>query len=1175
MRHWDRFLQTTLSAALLGLLAACGGGGSTIGGGTGSPGGNNPPTVTEVSYAPADNPLVRFKSYSFAAKASDPDIGDTISKFEWDFGDGTPTVQTTTGAVQHTFIQSSSEGLPVQIRAYDNKGLAGSWALARIAVDNSPSPITVAFLNPPGPTTLQADPGGGVQITVLLQVSTTSAGTIGLAGIAFNPGEASAQVVNSSDQGGGVFAYTVRYTGAGTQGTRVVTPTARATDSQGISSDLTTGPTITITTLSISNRAPVVVVTNPATPTSSGYTSKPVTLAFTVTDPDNDVVNVTVNWGDGTAPTVSTVSGNTAQGVSLSITHNFPDSFTSTTRDATVTINASDGRSNNGAAQTQTRTFTISFNAYPTATINSPQASGTLPTTTDLPSNPGLGLLNPPGPNDPDIVVIPSGGKVLFAGANTPAGSQDANQGVSWTFQGGIPNASALGNPGEVLFPGTPGAIVAYLVELKATDAFGRTSDKAPGVNPKTFRKWIVVDGRNTQQFKLTFMYRQKSDNNGTSSLSPARTADNGLGATIQLFQDGLTNSYKVEDGSRTKAQVGIPVRANLPFYIRIPAFASTDTRNYLMRIPNSPTGNFADPLLGSTVIPNASSFGFENSSAPFNPVLQIVTGQGFAAETAPSPERRLQGAVDITWGNVPPNYRFLDRLSVPLNSTDSFGALNQWVQSSTWVGGFSGVRAQQQIAEWAVVVGNRITDDTKNAAGGPLQMRFTLDYPKYAGDSQVSETFAHEFLQAFRVPPGVTDPFDLNVAGWTGLNCYAALNPTLLPPTFNAFVMNSIYGEQGGTAFSGGLTGIPIPYDANDPDRKPYVTGRSYGFDGLRKVFGFAEYLWSSVWARPLILNVSNPNYKDSGFGLASFPYFRSSRPSAWPAASGIVPDNSAFDLTVSGGGTFDASSPVAVGGATPSSKGVGRFYWTAFTPSYTSGTGAAISRTWLSDPDGLPPMAITGGPGDATAAFGFLPPQDTMVDKRGRKADGSLDGNSLGGYRVTWFNPTLDSSGEPVPPDFWVVEFGVVDAGVFHFLLPPSFPAGSQKVSDLILTDARTFLPSGRAPSQGPAPDLSDKVAPGYCWFDVPPELRPSTMFPDKSSYLRVFAVKSILKNNAPAGARALNRPDWMDAIKTALPEINFNSTSGETSYAHKIPFNFFWDIVVVNGGLTPVAP
>ena len=68
----------------------------------------------------------------------------------------------------------------------------------------------------------------------------------------------------------------------------------------------------------------------------------------------------------------------------------------------------------------------------------------------------------------------------------------------------------------------------------------------------------------------------------------------------------------------------------------------------------------------------------------------------------------------------------------------------------------------------------------------------------------------------------------------------------------------------------------------------------------------------------------------------------------------------------------------------------------------------------------------------------------------------------------------------------------------------------------------------------------------------------------------------MKSILKNNPVSGARVLNRPDWMDAAKTASATMTMITSSGtDLTYAYKIPFNFDWDIVVANGPQTPVAP
>jgi hypothetical protein len=414
----------------------------------------------------------------------------------------------------------------------------------------------------------------------------------------------------------------------------------------------------------------------------------------------------------------------------------------------------------------------------------------------------------------------------------------------------------------------------------------------------------------------------------------------------------------------------------------------------------------------------------------------------------------------------------------------------------------------------------------------------------------------------------------------------HAGLNPIPVQGTVTTFLDTLINTSPGSSPLAGGIQDLPLAYDPNDPDRIPLLAPSTRTYSGIKQVFSYSEYLWSTVWARPLVLNSARPKFTYSTqypipsplIPLSNFPYFRYSNPTAWPKAAAISPDGSAFDLTVRGGGIFDGSAPVRlVGGTNTYNTGVGRFFWTAFTPSYQgdANSGATIARTWLAD-DGTKqlPIAFAGSAsGDATVALGFMTPQDTIVDKRGRNTNGSLSGNLLGGYRVTWFNPTKDAGSNPVAPDFWVVELKD-GTSTKHFMLPGSYPAASQSLTDLIMTDARTFLPSGNSATTGPATSgglVTDKVAPGYCWFDIPVELRPTS-----GATLTVFAVKSILKNNPVAAKRPLNRPDWIDAIKTATATMKMlTSGNADLTYAYKIPFNFEWDIVVASGPQTPVAP
>ncbi len=1170
--RYRSFLPWVPLAGML-LFLGCNNGGAGVSNGSSPHKGNVAPTATFTSPAPG-TALVRYQPYAFTATATDPDIGDSITKFEWDFGDGTPTVFTTLGSVTHVFNSAGtgeSGTTNVQVRAYDSANLAGAYASLNVSVTAADSPITPTFESPAGDVTLQADASGGVLLTYVIKVVSTSSGTIGLSNINFDRGDSQSSLVSSTAVGDGLFNFVARYNGASSAGTRVANPTVQVIDSNGVSSAVVAGPVVTINTLSSTNHQPVIVVTNPATPTSAGLTSKPVDLGFTLTDSDADVVTYTIDWGDGTPNTTATTSGDTSAGVAVALTHTFPDSFTSSSRTSTILINATDGRTNNGTAQQQSRTFTITYNVYPTATITSPQASATLPSPAVLPSNPAIGLVNPPGPNDPDLVVIPSGGKVSFSGVSTPPGSGGTVT-YSWTFQGGVPATSTQLDPGEVIFTANPGSITPLLATLTVTDAFNRVSSAGPGVNKKTYQKWIIVDGQNTQTFKLAFLYRLKADNNGTSSVAPVTTAGHGLGQTVSIFQDGLTNTYVVQDQSN-QALVSVPVRSNLPFYIQIPAFPPENI-SYLLRIPNAPTGAFRDPSLGTTLLSNTSTFGFENTSAPFNPTLKVVTAQGFAPEGQNPQERRIAGTTQVYGGQTPPNNRWLDRLSVPLDTSDSLGALNQWVQGSNFVYGFSDIRGNQSFAEWMFFLKTLGTDqlaelptpDPTTTPGTLNDLGFGLDYAKYSGDTQASESFAASRMQAFRVPGGVTDPYDITLAGSGSPSLTVDLLPQPIDATVPPFFATMLYATPGSTPLAGGLQGLAIPYDANDPDRLPNKS-LSYSFANTRSVFAYSEYLWSSVWARPLVLNHAAPNYSEP---IWLYPFFRRSNPAAWPmTTAGISPDNSQFNLNVSPGGIFDASSPVSVGG-TPGTTGVGRFYWTAYTPFYNGAVNAVIARTWQADGTGQPPRVFAGTSTDATSALGFVPPQDVVVDKRGRNANGSLNGSPSGGYRVTWFNATKDSGGDPVPPDFWVVELQT-GSSPQHFLLPASFPADAQTVTDPIVTDARSFLPSGRSAADGPALDGSDKVGPGYCWFDIPVELRPTT----GEATLTVYAMKSILRNNPVAGSRPLNRPDWLDGLKTVTATISVRPLNGGNLQPYRIPFNFYWDIVVTNSPQVFVAP
>ncbi len=1183
----------------------------------------NLPPVSRIT-TPAASGLLQNKVYAFTASATDPNTSDTIQQFVWDFGDGntvtsapdaSPTGTTRTTTVNHTFPTTVTGTIPVRVRAIDANGGVGDFSPSvAFQVVNTPLPV-VAFTTP-GATTLNVDLNGTVSQVFTFTVTNPRAGAGGATDpipanlITFQPNDAGATVTSLVSTGGGAYAATVQYPGAAATGTRTSTPSAFATDSLGIVGVPASGPVMTIKTLG-ANHKPGFTISTPAAPITSALTSKAVSLVFAVSDQDNDPVSYTVDWGGpdsacqprvvtGTTTTSTSASG----GSVVTLSHIYPDAFTG---NATVTINGTDNRSSNAAATQVSFTVTVSLNALPTASISSPQASGTPPPDPKTILDGGKGVpVIPAGDSDPDVVYIPAGGKLLFAGTGVAPTSGGALT-YAWTFPGGVPSASGVASPGEVSFPGEAGKIIAYRVDLTVTD----TTDVQDPANscakvgrsslvvPKKTRKWVVVDGINTQLFTLNFLYRQIKDDTGqaVTPLPKVTTAANGLGATIQIFQDGITYSYAVADSQGINATISVPVRSDLPFWIDIPSWtnpAIPDSRSYFMRIPNAPTGAFMDPTLGATLdsTTTVSSFGFENPAAavaPWNPVLNIVTAQGFAAETAVASLRKLQGTTALP-GGIPTD-RWLFRPSVPWTAP-------VWEEKDNMAATFSGIQAFQIFAEWPLMLKTIPTVET-TSAGTSANLGFNLDYPTYQGDSAVPNTYKASEFQAFRAPGASTDPYDLDVAGWSSDT--VSLSPLPVAGAVPAFFNAAVYDSQGASAFSGGLADLLIPYDANDVNRQ-VITPSTRPLNPIRSVFSYSEYLWSRVWQWPVTLNAAALDWQNSKNGmLAGFPGFRYTSATTWPSHAGITPRNSAFNLNATGQGTFDASFPAAENGLVPSPNGVGRFFWTAFTPYYNSVSGCTIARTWLADGTTLqPPTGLTGvASGDATARFGFVPPQDTMVDKRGRNADGSLkipnplvtDTPSLGGYRVTWFNATKDSLGAPVAPDFWVVELAT-DQSTQHFMLPGSFPAqtvagnpssGYPVFSGTttpnpdtlpILTDARVTMTSGQIYTDPVAKTtLMTTVAPGYCWFDVPFELRPSG-----SATLRVYALKAITANNAGGKLvpRALNRTEWIEAIKTATGNVHIKASDGkDLSYAYKIPFNYHWDIVVTNGPATPVAP
>jgi len=98
---------------------------------------NRAPTAT-VTANPTSGPSPLAVDFD-ASGSSDPDIGDTLTSYLWDFGDGSPT-QSTTPTTTHTY--STKGTYTASVRVEDNHGALSEAATVRIDAGNeAPTPL--------------------------------------------------------------------------------------------------------------------------------------------------------------------------------------------------------------------------------------------------------------------------------------------------------------------------------------------------------------------------------------------------------------------------------------------------------------------------------------------------------------------------------------------------------------------------------------------------------------------------------------------------------------------------------------------------------------------------------------------------------------------------------------------------------------------------------------------------------------------------------------------------------------------------------------------------------------------------------------------------------------------------------------------------------------------------
>ena len=1259
MRFTMRGYGMLLVATGVALLSGCGSKGTT-------PSSSNtllhPPVTTAATWNPGDAQPKEFTSYVFTTIATDPDIGVGITSYDWDFGDGTPAATFTTLNPSTPYTYTTAGTFNLKVRATNSGQVVGAYSSESVTIAPVTNPYTITAVSPTTAASLQVGLGSSTGVVETFSIQVVDAdGSVSASGISLNPGDVNvpaATVGPVTGGNGGLWSIPVTYQAAPVAGIRTANPTVTVTDNLGISSAITLLPSITLTTAAglAANHPPVITVLAPTAATTAAFTSSTQTLTFALADADGDPLTYSVDWGDGTAAVPGTLSSNTLAGANVTLTHAFPDTFTGP---ATVTVSCTDNRV--ASPVTASLHYNVTFNTYPTAVITSPQASATTPAAvTAWEATLPLAVAQ-----EPAVVILPINGTVSFAGTATLPGSQEGALTYLWDFNGGSPatvGAAAMQNPGDVTFGGTAGQITVYTVKFTVTDMFTRISSADPTkASPaatsqafqQTYERLVVVDGLDSQLFTISFLYRQRSGTSAADSYSLATTAGHGLNAGVHIFQDGINNTYTVASAGTATTQ--IPVRSDVPFWLSIPAIAgdTTDVSSYMVSIPNLP-GQDPDLQVGNLAISTpmtltpglGTGFAFASLTAPWNPQLQITTGSGFGLEGVTASQRKFQGSSNLFndycnfSSSYDANYRWMDRLAIPLALPllDLLPVDTEWNQGGNDIHSFSGIAGYQSIPEWFIIEKATATRDWNGAAspavlGGfttasvPTDLGFVVS-DSYNALGTSSTHLAVTGIQIYRAPSSTSDPYDFDVMkatcnGTTFLtddNGGTGLNPTPLANSPLAFLSGLVNNPPGGVPLAGGLSQVTVPYNANDVNRIPNTTIHNTPFTDFVN-FSYAEYLWTKVWARPLVVNRTNLSYFDTHSHFVNMPYafpgvigslpsdataadecgtgtevlteipnFFYSNPTAntWPNVDNVSPDGSSYNMNVVNGGHnanpaapvyFDASSPVSSATVDPppatNGTGVGRFFWTAFAPHFNANGGGLISRTWLADGTtnkNQIPVTFNADASDATTAWGFVPPQDVQVDKRARTAGLVSSPATLGGYRIIWYNPTVNTqttSSPVVAPDFWAVQV-VNPSNTANpnqvFLLSANYPRNGQSLTNSLMTDAQVFLPSGQSSYQ-----TGDLDGTGYCWFDVPPELQPAS---GASVTITVFALKSILKNNPVSIARVINRSEWIEAVKTVTANISTLPGGNDVSFAHKIPFNYPWDIVVVNSPATPVS-
>lgn len=310
----QRFMRCLLGAMLIATLAACGVGGErepVLAG----PDVINPPVTTTVANQPpvgSFTPTANGLTVTFNASASsDPD--GTILGYQWNFGDGTTVLNTTSATVTHVYANSGT--FMVNLIVLDSRGTVSSVVSRNITI----APIPLANQAPTAGFTVATvvDNTAGVNATI----STDADGTI--TSYAWNFGEPTSST-NTATGNSATHVYA-------STGSFVVTLTV--TDNGG----LTASSTQTVNIGSFPN-------VNPVPQFSSSLNALLVGFNAAGSTDNGTITNYAWNFGESNSTT------NTATGVTTTHGYKFAGSYT-------VTLVVTDNR---GASVTTAQGVTVS-----------------------------------------------------------------------------------------------------------------------------------------------------------------------------------------------------------------------------------------------------------------------------------------------------------------------------------------------------------------------------------------------------------------------------------------------------------------------------------------------------------------------------------------------------------------------------------------------------------------------------------------------------------------------------------------------------------------------------------------------------------------------------------------------------------------------------------------------